>query len=730
MMKRAWADIIAVICIVAAVAVFFWPVVGGKLPVPTDTLVGLYHPWRDLYANEYPRGIPYKNFLITDPIRQQIPWRKVAIDQWKSGNIPSWNPYSFSGNSLAGNIQAAAFYPFNILFAFLDFPDAWTVFIVLEPLLAALFLYAYLRSNNLSPLPCVFGAITWSFSGFVIAWLTWGTMIHVVLWLPLILLSIDELANRRILWSVVLVFALSAQLFAGHAQLSFYVLLLAGLYAFWRRANFFWIFLFISLAITSIQWIPLVRSVFESSRVLSGENWHVAGWFLPWQHLVQFLAPDFFGNPATLNYWGEWNYGEFIGYISITGLLFALYALLAEKKSPYIKFWGSILAITLVFLLPTPIAKLPYLLRIPILSVLQPTRLMSIIDFSLVVLAVGGFSRWQESKDKRIWLPTILVGSILATLWVITLKSNLLVSQRNLILPTAVYGLSALVIAVASISRKKVLMASAGIVIVMIVAFDLMRFGWKFTPFTPKEYFFPQTSVIEFLERQEKPFRVLSTDSRLLPPNVAAYYGIEDVSGYDPIASNDYEAFMAALSRGKPDISPPYGFNRIVETGNVSSPLVRLLNVRYVLSLSDTSDPRLVKVHEEGETRVYEFINALPRVYLVNELIVDTSRENIIKTLYDPTFDPTTTAVVAQNLQIDPSILSEDEFVHITDYSYQSVKLVATVSRTRFLVIGNRRDPRWHVYMDDKEVPTYRTNFLFFGIVMPVGAHTITVQYR
>ena len=61
--------------------------ISGKLPVPSDTLVGLYHPWRDLYRDTNPRGVPFKNFLITDPVRQQIPWRKIVIDQWKEGII-------------------------------------------------------------------------------------------------------------------------------------------------------------------------------------------------------------------------------------------------------------------------------------------------------------------------------------------------------------------------------------------------------------------------------------------------------------------------------------------------------------------------------------------------------------------------------------------------------------------------------------------------------------------
>ncbi len=55
--------------IVFFVFVFFWQFfVKGLLPIPSDTIIGLYHPYRDLYSSDYPNGIPYKNFLITDPV--------------------------------------------------------------------------------------------------------------------------------------------------------------------------------------------------------------------------------------------------------------------------------------------------------------------------------------------------------------------------------------------------------------------------------------------------------------------------------------------------------------------------------------------------------------------------------------------------------------------------------------------------------------------------------------
>ncbi|MEK7500026.1 MAG: YfhO family protein, partial [Patescibacteria group bacterium] len=340
----------------------------------------------------------------------------------------------------------------------------WTVLIVLQPLLAAVFLYLYLRSNNLSPLTCLFGAVTWAFSGFMLAWLTWGTIVHVVLWLPLILMSVDKLNKNRLFWSAILVIALVCQFFGGHAQVSLYVVLLSGLYAIWRRAIFFWILLAISIVLSSVQWVPLIGSLLESSRLSNVNVWQTPGWFLPWQHIAQFFAPDFFGNPATLNYWGEWNYGEFIGYISIVGIIFAIYALLLAKKSASVKFWGAIVGVTFLFLPPTPLAKLPHILEIPILSSLQPTRIMVIVDFALVILAALGFEQWQKNRDRRIWFAVGTTGVILLMLWAITpslAAENVEVARRNLILPSILVGLTSFVIALVSVSRKKIIMIGA-----------------------------------------------------------------------------------------------------------------------------------------------------------------------------------------------------------------------------------------------------------------------------
>src|SRR3989344_7444514 len=231
---------------IAIIFIFFSPFfLKGLLPIPADTIIGLYHPFRDLYANDYPNGIPFKNFLITDPVRQIIPWKKLATDQLLKSQFPLWNPYEMAGMPLLGNFQSSPFYPLNALLLLKPFYAPWSVFILLQFLGAGFFLYLYLRNLNLDRRAALLGTLSFCFSGFFIAWLEWGTVVHVALWLPLVLLSIDKMFSSfipaknlnlktqdskppfdftqdkqlktpdHIIWSAILVFALTPALFAA-----------------------------------------------------------------------------------------------------------------------------------------------------------------------------------------------------------------------------------------------------------------------------------------------------------------------------------------------------------------------------------------------------------------------------------------------------------------------------------------------------------------------------------
>lgn len=709
----------------------------SKLPIPSDTIIGLYHPYRDLYAKDYPRGIPYKNFLITDPVRQQIPWRYLSISLEKQFELPLWNSYNFVGAPLMANFQSAAFYPINILFFILPFSLSWVILILLEPLLAGMFLYLYLRNLKIVPLAAFFGAIVFSFSGVSVAWMEWGTITHTILWLPLILLSVDKIfqGQKRLVWLVIFIFSVSSSFLAGHLQIFFYSSLAVLGYIFARliktknyRLSFRFLFAFlIILLITSPQWISTARFISLSARSIDQNYLQNSGWFIPWQHLIQFLIPDFFGNPTTLNYWGVWNYGEFIGYVGILPLLMAAYALFLRKDKKTI-FYGLLFFLALLFSLPTFFARLPYFLNIPLLSSSQPTRLLILADFCLAVLAALGFDYFLK-KSKKIVFPSIILFTFFIGLWVFVtfiaknyLSTEIPIIKSNLIFPTiillSVLASTTLIVFIKNIFLKKLLYAALFLILVI----DLFRFGWKFLPFTPKDYFFPDTKAISFLKQQEKPFRIMSLDPELFPPNFSIMHGLESLDGYDPLYLQRYGEFIAAMERGRPDIRSPFGFNRIITPRNVSSNFINLMGVKYVLTFSELNDDNLVKVFEEGRTKIYENKKVLPRAFFVENLQVAKGKQDSIEKMFKiDAFDKT--AVVENGIGLKEKYSTGK--AKILTAKENKIVVETENKDDGFLILSSSFYPTWHLKIDNKEAAIFLTDYNFQGAVIPKGKHRI-----
>ncbi|MDP3983142.1 MAG: hypothetical protein Q8Q65_03645, partial [bacterium] len=402
----------------------------GLLPIPADALIGLYHPFRDLLADQYPNGVPFKNFLITDPVRQQYPWRELSVSIMQKGELPLWNPYQMAGTPLLGNLQSAALYPLNILYWLMPFQVAWTALVILQPLLASLFMYLYLKEMKILKVSAIFGATIFAFSGFFVAWLEWNTILHVILWLPLLLLALEKLRVKlSLLWSTIFIFALSSSFLAGHLQVFFYVSLVLMAYLvtiLYRSKSKGKLVLLLSAlcslfaVVTSLQWIQFVKFYLQSAREIDQALWQREGWFIPAKHLVQFIVPDFFGNPATLNYWGVWNYGEFIGYVGIAGLVFALLAIIYRKDKKTFFYTGLLIG-SILFATNNVVAQLPFRLGIPLIGTSQPTRLLAIMDFSLAVLAAFGmdFLLRRQLNFKKISAVLILFLGLFVVLWII-----------------------------------------------------------------------------------------------------------------------------------------------------------------------------------------------------------------------------------------------------------------------------------------------------------------------
>src|SRR5882724_551619 len=745
--------------LILSVIFFFRPFfLNDQLPISADTIIGLYHPFRDLYAKDYPNGISYKNSLVTDPVRQQYPWKNLTVWTEMHGTFPLWNPYSFSGTPLLGTLQSASFYPLTLLLFFLPFSFGWSLLIISQQILAGIFIYYYLKNLKLSSFASLFGSLTFLFCGFSIAWLEWGNILHVALWLPLVLLSIDKIfssdsTKNKILWNIIFLFSLTVAFFAGHLQIFFCLCLVAFIYfliRWWQNGKnlshclFFIAILLGFLLLTAIQWLPTSQFIMQSARDVDQlNNWQQDGWFIPWQHLIQFFAPDFFGNPTTLNYWGVWNYGEFIGYVGITPFLLGFFALFSRRDKKTI-FFGSLFLCSLIFALPTFIAKLPYIFHVPFLATSQPTRLLFLTDFSLAVLAALGFDTLIRQEKKRfLFYPLGFILFVFLGLWffiifgykwipTITLQ-NILTAKRNLYLPTIIVIVSVSLLTACIFNRNKKAYTMFLVLLLCITLFDLLRFSDKFTPFTNKNYLFPKTPTISLLQRDKSQFRIMTTDSRILPPNFSVMYGLQSIDGYDPLFLKSYAELIAASERDKPNIQPPFGFNRIITPHNVNSRIIDLLGVKYVLTFSDLSTDKFTKVFQEGQTKVYKNNKALPRVFFVNDIRPVSSKQEAIEELFDKAIDLRTTAIVKDG----PSMGNfGDGFVGTIKYEANNVFLQTENDQVGFLVFTDIYYPTWHVKIcsnegvDCEETRIYQTDFTFRGIIVPAGKHAIVFYDR
>lgn len=735
-----------------------------QLPIPSDNIIGLYNPFIDYYRGIYPRGFPYKNYLLDDPIKTQYPWRNLAIDMEKRLQLPIWNPYSFSGTPLLANFSSAVFYPGNIVFFLFSFPLGWSIIILLQPILAGVFLYLYLRNLKLPLISCMLGAIVFEFCGFSTSWLEWGTIFQTGSWLPLILLSIDKIfahlkTTRKIyLWNIILIIATTSSFLAGFLQIFFYVFLISVLYFLLRYTkqrnrkalNCLLLSFSVVILLIAIQLIPTIQFISLSGRSLDQANWrNNSGWFIPWKHIVQFLSPDFFGNPATLNYWGTFNYGEFIGYVGIFPLLMAGVAMLYGRNAVVVRFFTFLVFFAMIFALPTGISQIPFILKIPYLSTSQPTRLLFIIDLGLAVLAAYGLNYILTHK-KKVLYPILIFAFLFLTIWLVIIarldsSSHMLIARKNTYLPTTLFISISLVLLflayphLQNITHTKFLFGRKNsphvflLLVISLTALELIRFSLKYNPFVPESFLYPQTKTISYLQKNLGLSRIMTDDSPTFPPNFSVMYKIQSVDGYDSLYLLRYAQFITALERNKPDISPPFPFARIIIPHNIDSKLADFLGVKYFISRSKSESNKIEKVFSEGKTIVYNNPLAFPRAFFVNTTECLPEKEIVIRKMFYSQTNLRLTAFIEEKDGCFslPTSWSEGKVTKVK-YSENNILLETENSGEGFLVFVDSYYPTWKAKIYNHNTNTTQkakillTDFAFRGIRVPKGKNTIT----
>lgn len=707
----------------------------GLVPFPSTYLVTFFPPWSAQY------GMPVKNNAMPDVITQIYPWKKITVDSWKLGQIPLWNPYSFSGTPHAANYQTAVFSPINLLFFLLPFLDAWSISILLQPLLAGIFMYIFLRCLDRSKEGSLVGSIAFMFCGFLTVWMAYGTLGWAVLWLPLTLTGVLMHIDKRAWWKPVLVAGATAwSLLSGHFQMSAYVLIATvGFIIYlsiqkkqWRAGVELGIGTLSGLMLASPQILPSLEAYSKSVR---SELFTQAGG-IAWQYLVTVFAPDFYGNPVTRNDWFGF-YAEWASYIGVMPLLFAMYAIVRRAKG--IGFFVALALISFLIATPSPINAFIIGLKVPALSTSYAARIIVLTSFALAILSSFGADTLRDDwKKKRVRdFASYGMGLVifLVMLWTVVLiikpfdVDKLAIAKRNLILPT---GIALTFCALGLLGFVKRWKTSYMIVLVFIVltGADVLRYAGKWMPFDSREYAYPQVDILSFLKKEVGYERIFGNVGGEVT-NGFALFGIE---GYDAVYQKRYGEFIRSVSDGK-IMTPERSVVQFPKIGTFSERALQLLGVRYVVHrLSDGrfgwaypywQYPYYTSIYRNNHYEVFKSDKVLARAFLASSFIVRTDPQSILDALYSQ--DLIQTVIVESEPEITPA--KGEGLAEIVRYTPNEVIIRTRAPVPKLLFLSDVYDAGWKATIDGKAAQVHRADYAFRSVSVPAGEHTVRMVY-
>lgn len=739
--------------ILAVVFLFFHQIFFGKIPFPGDLLIN-ENPYKTERFQGYNPGSYPNKAQGRDVITEIYPWRYFSIRQLKLGNIPFWNPYNFSGNQQFANFQTAVFYPFNFLYFVLPFNAAWTIIIMLSTFLAAVFMFLFLRySLKLSEFSAFLGGIAFAFSSYMTVWVEYGNIGHTMLWLPLALFFTKKLSHRITAFNFLpLVVLLTFSILAGYIQGVFYIYLISFFYFLFllkssnskdktKKIVFFLIALILPILISSFQVLSTVYLFLNSTRGEYSLS-QISNLLLPIYYWITGFASDFFGNPATRNYYLPGTYIERVMYVGVSLLFFAFIAIKAKVAE---KRFFLISAIVSLFLATNlPILKFLYLLPIPVISTTVPTRELSLFIFCMIVLGAIGINYWEKNKIKtKIPFIFLLVYAFLFIAVIIFWKFNILTYQnfiitfRNLTLPSFFAVLTVFVFY--NLSKKNF----GKILLTAIVIFDLLYFFNKITPFSKEEFIYPKTAIISYIQENAGINRFWGYGSAYIKPNFQTYDKTYSPEGNDPLHIETYGALLASSANGKiPDILPRPDAN--IAPGYGSSDLsdnfyrkriLDLLGVKYILNQSSTENydntfpqDKYKLIWQKTPWQIYENKEALPRFFMASDYKVYKSKSDVMRNIYNKNLDLGKVLLLESKPDI-PIDKDSKGSAKLLSYTPNKVTFSTKSSGNSLLFLSDNYFPQWRSLVDGKDSKVLIADYTFRVVAVPKGEHKVEFFY-
>ena len=463
------------------------------------------------------------------------------------------------------------------------------------------------------------------------------------------------------------------QILAGHIQYVYYTGIAAVLYLAARLPGAaermkvlacFFLFYGGAVILAAAQILPGIEAGRDSLRG-AGVPYEFAAMFsFPPENLITWVVPAFFGDTVHFPYWGRWYLWEMSLFVSVTGFLLAVYAvvfrqgrerfipaamagiLLLLAMGSYMPWFGLLHAYLPGFDTFRGVSKFVFqaTLFVILLSAMGLDSLLreglrkrwpilSALGAGAVLSLVVGLAIWQSSlSPDGLWAqgmcgifntgqsylaegffasrPTVLNAGEGAALGLAFLSATCIVIAIILFLRVSNHWKASLLVALA--------------ILELVAAGAPVRDTFRLAAAYPGD-------MMALFEERAGEHRILNP----FYPNLAMSTGWRDVWGYDPLIPRRYGELIAWMQQ--------VDITRIVR-GDLPCryhPLLKMLGCRYMLT------------PVEGRIELAELTGDLmPRVALVGQWAVEPDRDRAFAILGQPGFDPRRLVV----LERDPNL--------------------------------------------------------------------------